>query len=353
MRQSTLGYWSATRIDIANYCKRRYYLRYVLKDEPLRFSAYVKGGFLHEIIEKFWDKMYLPGKRKTEVKYSTPEEFSSHAQGKWKSLLIKLKKSGQRLEWAFDGEEWAILHQLPKICTPLFTHLATEGKPDFSELSFDFVLDGLRFKGRVDEVRLRDGKVVIRDYKSGRPWIGDMKVDFDPQLKFYNAGLCYLCCSNRNIAEKLGLLERRVTFMGNPEFVCPDFEEEFFMIEALGYEPKPGRERPAVIHKTKRTNEHFVSLLRMIRSTLEAVAVNREVPPEWGRKCDSCDMRVACKKRAVEESDGFIVDKHGQQFLALESPTYSVAPETKEKKSGNKEQKRLRLIYKNSPYQCK
>ena len=42
-------YWSASRIDTANYCNMRYYLRYVdpIKPKSLRISPYVKGSLLH------------------------------------------------------------------------------------------------------------------------------------------------------------------------------------------------------------------------------------------------------------------------------------------------------------------
>ena len=47
-------FWSATKIDSANYCMMRYYLKYVdpLKPKPLKLSSYIKGRLLHGLIEK-------------------------------------------------------------------------------------------------------------------------------------------------------------------------------------------------------------------------------------------------------------------------------------------------------------
>ena len=107
----------------------------------------------------------------------------------------------------------------------------------YSELNFEFESGGIRFYGFIDEVRLRERneetKVVIRDYKSGSPWgIQAMKRDFDPQLTFYNAGLCAKSFYSEEFAKSLNLEKIRHQFMGNPMHINPDFEEEFFMIEA-------------------------------------------------------------------------------------------------------------------------
>ena len=52
--------WSASRIDVANYCRMRYYLKYVEKEKSLKLPAYVKGSLLHSLIESFWKKNGTP-----------------------------------------------------------------------------------------------------------------------------------------------------------------------------------------------------------------------------------------------------------------------------------------------------
>lgn len=45
--------WSPTRIDAANYCIMRYYLKYIEKTPSLKPSFYLKGNLLHTIIKIF------------------------------------------------------------------------------------------------------------------------------------------------------------------------------------------------------------------------------------------------------------------------------------------------------------
>jgi hypothetical protein len=70
--------WTASRIDIANYCRMRYYLRYVEKESSLRLAAYAKGTLLHGLIEHFWDKLGTEeevAKKRENKKYSNAVEF--------------------------------------------------------------------------------------------------------------------------------------------------------------------------------------------------------------------------------------------------------------------------------------
>lgn len=69
--------WSATRINVANYCRMRYYLNYVDSDKPkpLRLSAYVRGSLLHALIDNFWDKL------------GTPDEVAKKSSGKNTMML--------------------------------------------------------------------------------------------------------------------------------------------------------------------------------------------------------------------------------------------------------------------------
>ena len=72
-------YWSASRIDTANYCGMKYFLKYIdpTKPKPLRLSAYAKGGLLHELIENFW------------IKLGTQEQFEKDKKSKKNAGKIK------------------------------------------------------------------------------------------------------------------------------------------------------------------------------------------------------------------------------------------------------------------------
>ena len=249
-------YWSASRIDTANYCMMRYFLKYIdpTKPAPLRLSAYAKGGLLHKIIENFWKKLGTQeqfeedkkhkknaGERK---KYYDANSFGEYAKKSWIRIMIinrHSKNHSKKIYWrdGYDNESegWGISEQLPKICSALYSELIKDGPPIDSELKFSFEAEGLKFLGFIDEIRLRDGKAVIRDYKSGSPWgIKEMKRDFDPQLTFYNAGLCSLLYGdskkNTEFVKLLGLQEFKEEFLLNNLHINPNIEQEFFMVEA-------------------------------------------------------------------------------------------------------------------------
>jgi hypothetical protein len=322
----------------------RYYLRYIEKESPLRLSAYAKGTLLHDLIENFWKKLGISeevSKKSSKKKYSNEEGFAKYAQGLWKKAIIASQNSENPIFWQYEAEPWKIFSELKDICTFLYSHLLEEGKPLLSETSFDFMLEGRRFKGRIDEVRLRDEKIVIRDYKSGRPWIGDMKLNNDPQLTFYNVGLCSLCCADEGLAEKLGLKDERRKFMGNPFYVNPEFIEEFFMIEAPAFNSRWSR-NVKTINQTSRKDEHFFELLKMIKGIEKAVNEG-EIYPERGRKCDYCDMKYACEKRLDRAGSGNFTDKKGQSFLDFAVPAYAKKDEREDKSF---RQKKFRFRFK-------
>lgn len=325
--------WTATRIDIANYCRMRYYLIYIEKESSMRLSAYAKGTLLHELIENFWDKLGTEEeveKNKNKKKYSNEKEFAKYAQGLWMRTVIASQNSKNPIKWSYENEQWVIHSELSDVCTSLYPILLKEGKPIFREIGFDFLIQGKRFRGRIDDVRIRDGKIVIRDYKSGRPWLGEMKLNNDPQLTFYNIGLCSLCSDNE-FAEKLGLIDKREQFMGNPIYINPDFIEEFFMVEAPSFNLKKNRSIN-IIYSTTRKDEHFFELINMING-IEKTVSEGEIYPERGRKCDYCDMKYACEKRLEKTGAGHFEDKKGQGFFSFAIPSYA-RNEEQQKESG-------------------
>jgi len=316
--------WTATKIDIANYCRMRYYLRYVEKEKEIRLSAYAKGSLLHKLIENFWARLGTEkevAKKNSKKKYSNAEEFARYSQGSWMSNVIASRNSEKPIQWSYDNEEWVIRKELRDVCTSLYPILIKEGPPILSEKKFDFLIEGKRFKGIIDDVRLRDRKIVVRDYKSGRPWLGEMKLNNDPQLTLYNIGLCSLCMSDDNLAEKLGLMTERWKFMGNPIYIASDFIEEFFMIEAPAFNLKK-KHSLKVINSTKRRDEHFFELLKMIDGIEKAVNEGG-IYPERGRKCDYCDLKAACEKRLDKAGLGHLEDKVGQGFFSFAIPAYA------------------------------
>ena len=340
-------YWSATKINVANYCTMRYFLRYVRGVEPLRLSAYVKGLMLHNIIENFWrrlgseDEAKSTSKKFKDKKYFDEDSFVKYVEGRWKRTVVSDKESKKKISWKYKDESWIILDNLRKISKPLYHNLMEQGPPLFAELGFDFEVNRKRFKGRIDEVRVEDGKIILRDYKSGWPRVGEMKLKHDPQLTLYNVGLVSLCKQDKKIAQKLGLEGKIEELMDGAVFVSPNIEEQFFMIEALSLDPAKVKIIPNAINKTKRTDNHFFELLKMIDGTQESV--NKGIVyPERGKKCDFCDLKYACDKELGKVNKGNFTEKDGQQILSFAVPNYA----KKEEINPKIKQKKIRFRYK-------
>jgi len=292
-------------------------------------SAYVKGSWLHDLIENFWKKLGNPdeikrnkkGKITSKKKYSGAEEFVDYAKGKWKSIIMADKLAERKIAWRFEEEPWVILSSAEKICSPLFDIFVKEGPPLYSELPFDFNVGRYRIKGKIDEVRLVEGKIILRDYKSGKPWVGEMKLKHDPQLTIYNAGLCSLCYCDKTIARHLGVEGNLEKLMAGQTFISPCIEEQLFMIEALCIDSERVRTAPELIHRTTRDDRHFFEVLKMIEGTYKDIEIGN-VYPERGKKCDDCDQKHNCDKELENTGKGEYIDKIGQNHFAFATPLY-------------------------------
>lgn len=270
----------------------------------------------------------------------------------WDYLCIKAEKSKRPVSWSFEGERWVIKNKLEKICMNLFPVLQEEGPPLFSELKFKFSLFEKIFQGKIDEIRVRDGKVIIRDYKSGRPYMGEMKLDFDPQLTIYNVAVNRMASEDEEFARKLGLETQRENSKENQLYANPNFQEEFFMIEAparLIEQKSQGKKTTLrTIHPTKRTDNHFLEVISMIDSVQDRVN-DGNIVAERGRKCDFCDVKHACKKKLNEVGIGFMADRKGQFFLDFAVPAFAREEYTKSggKRKKDPAQKRFHWRYNN------
>ena len=318
-------YWSATKVNVANYCDMKFFLRYFLKKEPLRLSAYVKGSLLHSLIENFWEKLGTPeeavstSKKFKNKKYFDAESFAKYAQGLWKRIIVA-DKNAPKISWSYKEEPWVIVSQMEKICIPLFNYFVNNPRPLFKELPFDFKVGNERFKGRIDEIRVRDGKIILRDYKSGYPWVGEMKLKHDPQLTLYNAGVCARLHSDLEFVRQLGLEGKIDEFMAGNSFVSPNLSLEFFMIEALGVNPEKVKSVPNPINSTSRKDTHFYEVLKMVEGTKRA-AETGDIHPEFGKKCDICDEKRACDEESEKIGQGWMEHK-GNLSLEFIHPEY-------------------------------
>lgn len=350
-----IHWWSSSQVNTANYCRRRYYLNYIDPDKPkpLRLSVYVKGSLLHQSIEKFWDRLGTPeevAKKSSGKKYYDAESFADYLQRQWKRIIIADSKSEEKISWGYENEKYVTLNQLPLIVKPLFQILLDKGPPLFSELAFKFIAYDEGFTGRIDEIRLEKGKIKIIDFKSGDPWVDDIKKDFDPQLSLYNPGLRSICAARPDIADKLGLDGKLIAKeMQNGHFVDPNIEEMFFMIEAPRVidllkekELQDGKPRklPLLEYITHRQDAHFYGVVDMVKGIKQLLSAPNIIYGEWGKKCRGCDMKIACREKSMQTNTPF-TDKKGQQYFNLTSPNYG-----EREIQPSLSQKKFRLLYK-------
>jgi len=271
--------WTASKIDDATYCPRLYYYKHVRK---LRFpinASMALGIFMHRAMEKY----FYNGEGKP--KYKSAESFANICKARWKRFVAKGKIRGQEISWSKKEEPYIIAETiLPEICRKVYDIVAQEDMPLFREAKFDFVLDGRRFKGKIDYITKRDGKVIVRDYKSGRRKPGNMKLDFDPQFTLYFLAVASLCHGDKRFAQALKVDdEARKKWAGNPEYLPDMIEGEYFFM------------REGEIFPIRREAFHYYDFCNMLEG-LESMIRRREFAPQRGRLCDYCLAQNVCRE---------------------------------------------------------
>jgi hypothetical protein len=128
------------------------------------------------------------------------------------------------------------------------------------------------------------------------------------------------------------LEEQREELIKSSNHINPDFEEEYFMVEAPYLLEKMDADkdfarkfsnRPEIIHKTKRTEEHFYHLINNIKTTKRNIQYGN-ISFEHGKKCDICDMKHVCRKYSTEPLETHVLDKKGNLLFSFMDPPYSI-----------------------------
>ena len=321
--------WSPSKISSANYCGMRWFLEYVKRTPRKRLSFYEKGGFVHEeMAHKFWDRL---GK-----KYDSPETFKKYSMGKWTSRVIASETSENPIIWRDEQEKWIMKAQIGRLAPVLFDWLQQQGRPVFSELPIKFVFDKIRWDIRLDGVWLHDGIPVIRDYKTGSPRMGNMRLEYDPQPTSYVLGLSALAHTSAEIAELLGLKDEAHLLMGNGKIISNKIGIEYVMLE------DKEDEKPIIsVHRGTRNDRHYFELIEMIKGIEKRHEVGA-IYPERGSKCDYCPVKEDC----VEYSGRAPLETHnGEQrfFMFSRPPLYN--PVTINGKTRVYQQRRMSKLY--------
>ena len=333
-----MGYikYSFSKLDDANYCLMRYYLRWVEKASHPNPPFFFKGAFFHGLVEHFWERLgnasevrrNVKGRVVSEKKYTAAEEFADYVHGQWMRGIIQNRNSSdpkRRVDWDYSGQEYVMANEAKNIARHLFNHLVEIGKPLYQEVPFDFIIGNRKFNGRIDGIRVQNSKIKVEDYKTGQPWMGAMKVNHDPQMSIYNVGIAALCFKDGRFAESLGLKDRRTEFVRNPTYLVEEIENRFIMLEAPAYWARVGDKKKIetvpLIHPTHRKTAHFYEVLKMLDGVEKSIKYGI-IYPERGRKCDACVMKKPCAARLEDAVTEVSSDIRGQVLFPFNAPIF-------------------------------
>ena len=163
--------WSATSLKTFLDCKRKYYLRYLLKieehDVSLKPKSYELGNIIHNILEKNY--------RAKKFEYKDALDSIVAYQNKNPYMTIELELWKKKLKYFFSNEK-------KRFDAGIYVY-------DL-EKSFRIVQNGVTLKGKIDRIdKLQDETFAILDYKTSSSLKIDTEKNIDTttdfQLEFY------------------------------------------------------------------------------------------------------------------------------------------------------------------------
>ncbi len=167
---------SATRLKTYLDCKRRYYLKYIRQISEAEIptqesSERMVGIYLHSVLEK----LYM-------------EKKSYHDSD---ALYLEIQR-GLYIESEGDSvlrfyvDIW--LEKLRHFCTQEVRHFEQGYEVFGVEKQLSCSYEGMKLKGSLDRIDIRDGKLYVIDYKSGKipkTTVKSLETESNFQLQFY------------------------------------------------------------------------------------------------------------------------------------------------------------------------
>ncbi len=157
---------SATQLETYSQCPAKYFfLNRLRMRAPLSFKdsyALVLGQTVHLALETSCKEKFP----------FTLEELNTHYANALKEYLPEDESSASHQ--TILNSQFKLIADRAMVLEKTLTEQFGEGSPILIEDSFELEIEGLKFTGKIDRVDLRDGKIVILDYKTGN-------VDFTPE----------------------------------------------------------------------------------------------------------------------------------------------------------------------------
>lgn len=304
--QRGIRFWSPYSIDMAKECFFRWYLRYVEGIKPAGSKgALEKGTHVHERAKEFF---YLKDRS-----YDSPESFADFAKRSWWVYLDRQYKQiseGKRepIIWKDEKKEPGIRSaQIRNLAVPMFDLMVRNGKPESVETDFQLEIPGLGLdggvlglSGKIDAFHVRDNKIVIVDYKTGKP-LNETNINYGTQPTVYTLALLYSGLARHELAKKVGLSKEEARhLLQNPDLIKDRIQFEYQMLENK-FEDEDDIWRVEVkVAPTTRGEAHFQDLIRFIWGMEKSFRDGTIKPALGKRACHWCEWREPCEKRAMQ-----------------------------------------------------
>lgn len=314
--------------DILNCYRSYFYFNlYSERNEIPISSEKALGQFFHSKIEKFWimnKKSKLPS-----PKYKTKDSFANAARGNFTHNVILTEEIKKRkINWRSEQEKWIAREELTSMCLNIYERLAEEGPPILVEQPFEFTLEGITFRGKIDEVRKGDSKnlIAIRDYKTGRFIPKEPRLERDFQFTIYVLGLGCLAYGRKDFAELLEIDDEiRQKWAGNPIYLDERIRVEYYHV------------RTNEIITTKRNDAHYAEFIKRVskirRSIMSIIGEKTELYP-WDFPvntdyCKYCDASAICDAHEDKKETPARTEIKNDLFLGFELDSDIVVSEVK------------------------
>jgi len=220
--------WSASSLNLAQRCSFAYYLKYELNIKEIPLPRMVLGKHIHKWAHLFC-KRY---KKKGGIPFKSEESFYNQVKGDW--IRNYYVKPIEKVSWSSKEEIFTLAKTLLKDLCINYYDMYKEETPLFTEHKFDFIIEGIRLRGAIDEIRKpSNGKYFIRDIKTGSPKPTKEELENKMQFIIYALALGSLAHKHKEVREQIGISNKDAErWYGNPDYLNDKIIVEYLHLKS-------------------------------------------------------------------------------------------------------------------------
>jgi hypothetical protein len=277
-------FWSASRLDKIETCKKAYWYQYVSKEKFSSIGVMAAGILLHKKAENFYKKDGTP-------KFKSAESFANASMATWQRFNINTGTvRGQEIKWKDETEPYKLKYMIGEVCKVLYEKYSNDEPPLFTEYPFKFHLEDRLYTGFIDEIRKG---LVIRDHKSGygRPNDSkenpDVKLHTNHQFTIYALALTSIAKRDENFRKQIGMTEKQLE-KAKKSFILEDIVVEYHhMLTGETFQ-------------SKRTDTNYRELTNAIDRSVKTIS-DGDFSVRRGNHCNYCLHNLACYRDTIQE----------------------------------------------------